>query len=126
MRSYMKFAATVVPAIILGLFIVSCSGEKGTRLGQKIPANAEIVKLEKILANPADFNGKTVVIKGIISGQCPSLCEFFYKEGAHQATIFSQGFKFPKLPTGVAVTVHANVTAGNENVVFSALGIATE
>jgi hypothetical protein len=59
----------------------------------------------------------------VVSGQCPSLCEFFYKEGVHKATIFPHGYKFPKLKTGRPVTVYAQVTHGSENVVFSALGV---
>lgn len=107
-------------------FIMSCTREKGTQSGTKIPANHTIEKLADITADPKAYNGKTVVIKGIISGQCPSLCEFFYSEGTHRATIFPQGFKFPKLPVGKPVTVFAEVTAGDENIVFSALGIAVE
>lgn len=122
-----KRIITVVFTTLCAVFLlVGCGNDKGISLGQEIPKNSELVKLVDIIEKPAAFNGKTVVIKGVISGQCPSLCEFFFKEGSHQATIFPQGYKFPKLATGAPVTVYAQVTAGSENVVFSALGIKTE
>ena len=76
--------------------------------------------------NPAEYNGKNIVLKGTISGQCASLCEFFFKDGAHKATIFPLGYKFPKLPSGRPVTVYAQITSGKENVVVSALGLKVD
>ncbi len=112
--------------ILFSVLVFSgCKNAGGIRLGQEIPADIKPTKLTEILAQPASYNGKTVVVNGIISGQCPSFCEFFFKEGANQVTIFPQGFKLPKLETGKKVTVYANITSG-ENVVFSALGIRTE
>lgn len=118
--TYFKSICTIMAAFV----VIGCSENGKITLGQAIPANSDITKLTDILASPAQFTGKTVVLKGVISGQCPSLCEFFYKEGVQQATVFPQGFKFPKLPTGKPVTVYAQITAGEENVVVSALGIA--
>lgn len=109
--------------ITSAVLLVGCSGDKKVKLGQAIPANSEVIKLRDIAAAPLEYNGKTVVLKGVISGQCPSLCEFFFKEGAHQVTVYPQGYKFPKLPQGKQVTVLASITSGNENIVFSALGI---
>jgi len=116
----------LVSLLVTTLFVATCSKEKGIVLGKPIPAGGPVVKLSEITARPDLFNGKTVVIKGVISGQCPSLCEFFLTEGVHRVTIFPQGYSFPKLPVGSPVAVLAEVTAGSENIVLSALGIATQ
>lgn len=120
--STFKNTTFVFLLVTCAVLLVSC-GEKKVKLGQAIPAGSEVIKLSDIVAAPLEYNGKTVVLKGIISGQCPSLCEFFYNEGAHKVTVFPQGYKFPKLPVGKKVTVLASITSGNENIVFSALGI---
>lgn len=116
---------SVTAILLISSFIIfsGCAKDSALKLGTPIPKNAEIVKLTDVIAAPQQFNGKTVVLQGVISGQCPSLCEFFFKEGPHQVTIFPQGYKFPKLPQGKPVTVLANITSGNENIVFSALGL---
>lgn len=113
----------MVAAMAVVACMTGCSKDQGTRLGVDIPRDAKVVKLASVVENPADYNGKNVVMNGIIAGQCPSLCEFFFKDGVHKATIFPQGYKFPKLTSGKPVTVYAQVTAGEQRVVFSALGV---
>ena len=107
------------------LFAANCS-KSGKTLGAQIPDNEKTVRLSQIVSAADQYNGKTVRMEGIVSGQCASLCEFFFKDGAHTATIFPQGFKLPKLETGRKVAVYARVTAGEEQVVFSALGLRFE
>ncbi len=121
----------VVPGLSALFFAVvlvfsGCKGGGGLSLGQEIPSDIKATKLSEILAQPSSYNGKKVVMSGIVSGQCPSFCEFFFKEGANQVTIFPQGYKFPKLESGKKVTIYASITSGEENVVFSALGIRIE
>jgi len=96
------------------------------RLGVDIPAVEPVVSLETVMAKPAEYEGKTIVMKGIISGQCAALCEFMFRDGLHTATIYPQGFKFPKLKKGKPVTIYTLVISGEENVVFSALGLKME
>ncbi len=128
-RSLSRSAAvlSIVFAVFAGMALVTGCGENaGTKLGVDIPRDAAVVKLASIVEQPADYNGKNVVMKGVIAGQCPSLCEFFFKDGVHKATIFPQGYKFPKLTAGKPVTVYAQVTSGEQRVVFSALGVKVE
>ncbi|NLL13524.1 MAG: hypothetical protein GX267_08975 [Fibrobacter sp.] len=125
-RNMNSVSALFTLILLAGFVFYGCKGGSGIRLGQEIPSDIKTTKLSEILAQPSSYNGKKVVISGIISGQCPSLCEFFFKDGANQVTIFPQGFKFPKLESGKKVTVYASITSGEENVVFSALGIRTE
>ena len=96
------------------------------RLGVDIPADEPATALADVMANPAEFNGRTVVMKGIVTGQCASLCEFFFRDGMHTATIYPQGFKFPRLKRNSPVTIYTQVISGQENVVFSALGLRME
>jgi hypothetical protein len=123
----------IVRPVLLFVFVVAIltvagCDRRGERagLGVAIPAGSEHVKLADIMENPAAYNGRNVVMKGTISGQCPSLCEFLLRDGVHKATIFPQGYKFPKLTVGKPVTVYAQVTSGEEQVVFSALGVRVE
>lgn len=103
--------------------LTGCSNFNKMELGISIPEESPVVSLETVLASPKEYNGKTLVIKGIISGQCASLCEFSLKDGVHKATIYPQGYKFPKLPIGKPVTTYVQVTAGDEQAVLSALGL---
>ncbi|MEZ4550370.1 MAG: hypothetical protein R2874_07815 [Desulfobacterales bacterium] len=50
----------------------------------------------------------------------------FFRDGLYTATIYPQGFKFPKLKRGKPVTIYTQVISGEENVVFSALGLKME
>lgn len=116
--------AVALPVFLL--LVIGCSGSGTTQLGTPIPSDAQVTTLGAVLASAGEYNGKEVVISGRVSGQCPSLCEFFLRDGVHTATIFPQGYAFPKLETGRPVTVYAAVTAGSHNVVLSALGVRLE
>lgn len=122
MRINMLRVLPVLIAATVTLTILGCSNGPAA-LGVAIPGDAQVAKLADVLGNPATYDGKQVIIKGRVSGQCPSLCEFFMKDGAHKVTIFPQGYAFPKLETGKPVTVYAAVTAGPQNVVLNALGV---
>jgi hypothetical protein len=102
------------------------ASESGKGFGVDIPSDQPVVELASVLENPAEFDGKNIVMRGVVKGQCASLCEFFMLDGAHTATIYPQGFKFPKLERGGRVTIYALITSGEENVVISALGLRTE
>ena len=112
-----------VVSVLLVVVASSCQRSGNLQLGMEIPDDLEVTPLAAILEDPAAYNGKSVVMEGTISGQCPALCEFFFSDAAHTVTVWPQGYKFPKLETGKKVTVYANVTSGDEQVVVSALGL---
>jgi hypothetical protein len=128
MRNFYSIKNGGVLTVLFVTALLTLSGCKdgSGKLGVEIPADVQPVKLAAVLEAPAEYNGKQVVMKGIIAGQCPSYCEFTFRDGVHKATIFPEGFKFPKLETGKPVSVLAKVTAGPDNVVFSALGVRIE
>jgi hypothetical protein len=64
-----------------------------------------------------------VVLNGILTGQCASLCDFTYAEGRRSATIFMGGVKAPRIPVGRPVRVTATVHRGERQVVLTARGL---
>jgi len=112
--------------VLVFLILLGCNKEGTQNFGVDVPANLKPVKLGEVLENPTQYNGKQVLMKGVISGQCASLCELFIRDGAHQATFFAEGFKYPKLESEKPVSIYVNITSGPENVVFSALGLRVE
>ncbi|MDY0162231.1 hypothetical protein [Desulfobotulus sp.] len=114
------------------LFVLLVSGFAVQRvgaqvqLGLEIPEGAPVIRLQSVFQDPSIYDGKVLVMKGFVASQCPALCDFTFRDGVHTATIFSQGFKFPKLQRGKAITVYAQVITGKERVVFSALGLKME
>jgi len=120
-RSLVGFA---VPLMVVLIFGCNISGaDAGMRLGVEIPENEPVVKLASVIENPSDYDGRKIVVKGTVSSQCASLCHFIFQDGVHTATIYPQGFKFPKLERGKAVTIYTEVISGEGQVVFSALGL---
>lgn len=123
-RSRLLFLAV---SLSVGAFLAACSGGKGPQsLGKAIPTDVREVTLQQLLSHPDDFNNQKVVIRGHVSGQCASFCEFFLKDGGEAVTIYPQGYKLPKLTIGQKSVVYAEITTGDERVVVSALGVQFE
>jgi hypothetical protein len=127
---YVKLCITVcfsIIAIALVTFGIHVSEARAElRLGAEIPETEPVVRLESVIQTPAEYDGKTIVMKGMVSGQCAALCEFFFRDGIHTATIYPQGFKFPKLKKNKPVTIYTQVISGEGQVVFSAIGLKME
>ncbi|MBL8026158.1 MAG: hypothetical protein JNL74_07095 [Fibrobacteres bacterium] len=110
-------------AVVVSLLAVIGCSKGGTTLGGAIPGDAEKVLLKDLLAEPAKWNGKKVLLHGVVSGQCGSLCDFNLKDGSSVVTVFPEGYELPKLEIGRMADVYALITAGEERVVVSAIGI---
>lgn len=93
------------------------------RVGLNIPLEAKAIKLAEIIENPAVYHGKKLLLEGVFAGACPSLCDFTYREGAKSITVYPQDFKLPKIKKGQRIKIYAEITAGKERVVISALGM---
>lgn len=120
-RSLVGFALPLMVVLIFGCNI--SGADAGVNLGLEIPENEPIVRLASVIENASEYDDKTIVVKGTVSSQCASLCHFIFQDGVHTATIYPQGFKFPKLERGKSVTLYTQVISGEGQVVFSALGL---
>jgi hypothetical protein len=126
MKNIYSFLSFIVTIISLAAGITGCNGPESGRYGVQIPEEAPVLSLAQILESPHIYDGEKLVVKGVIAGQCASLCEFFLRDGVHRATIYPQGYKLPKLTIGKTVRAYVLVTSGEEHVVFSALGLKIE
>jgi hypothetical protein len=130
MRAILAYRVkSIVPVVLMAcmFLLLSCSNAgAGRTRGAAIPADLPAVKLADVLGAPAGYSGKKVVMKGIVSAQCPSLCEFTFKDGVSTALVFPQGFRFPKLKKGRPVTLYAEITSGSGNIAVTALGLRLE
>lgn len=124
-RWYVYLAFFVTAVMLMGCS-PSGSDAFGLQLGVAIPESEPVASLAAVMENPSEYNGKTIVMKGIVSGQCSALCEFFFRDGVHTATIYPEGFKFPKLELNKPVTLYTQVISGEGQTVFSALGLKME
>jgi len=114
---------SLISLLIVAAIIVAGCSKKSASLGKEIPSGAENVKLADLLTNSANWNGKTILIKGNVSSQCASLCDFTLKDGASVVTVFPDGYSLPKLNIGRSAEVYAQITSGEERVIVSAIGI---
>jgi hypothetical protein len=115
--------------VAIVVFTFSCDESttgSDKKYGVDIPSDQPVVALASVLENPAEFDGKSIVMRGVVSGQCASLCELFLLDGTKTATIYPQGFDIPRLEKNTSVTIYAQITNGEANVVISALGLRTE
>lgn len=108
----------MVSAICITMFLWCCGREKSK---MEIPEGIEVTRLLEILENPIKYHGKNVLLSGFVNSVCPSGCDMVYQEGAIAVTIYPKGFKFPKMKKGQPIKVYAEVTAGEERVIISAL-----
>ncbi len=114
-------ALPLMTALLFGLNLSIAVA--GTHLGKEIPKDLSITSLAVVVENPADYDGKTIVLKGIVSSVCASRCHFIFQDGVQTVAIYPRGFKLPKMKRGNAVTVYTEVIAGQGQTVFSALGL---
>ncbi len=119
----MKTSFTSITIMLLAtLMLAGCGNGKTT--GSPESADTLAVPLADVLANPAEYNGKTVVLQGTLSAQCPALCDFTYKEKNQSVTIYMEsGKKAPRMKSGSQIRVTASVLQGERQTVFTALGL---
>jgi hypothetical protein len=131
MKTSISFKHTIVTLVLLAVVFITagCGDSKpgsGRQLGVEIPSDQPVVSLATLLEDPASFDGKRIVMRGVLSGQCASLCEFFMLDGKETATVYPQGFDMIRLEKNTSVTIYAEITNGEENVVISALGLRAD
>lgn len=122
-ESHLLFLSIAVSLVVMTWGCKPASSDSGLQLGAGIPVSEPATNLADIMENPSKYNGKKIVMNGFVSGQCASLCKFYFKDGVHTVTIYPEGFKFPKLEHDKKVTLYSQVVSGEERIVFSALGL---
>ena len=107
----------------LALTLAGC-GEKGTdAYGQEI-SNRNVTKLNAILGQPDNFDGKTVTVEGKIVQEYPTGCWFNMKEdtGMIHVDIKPSGFAIPQ-KVGKTVVVEGTVSVQNNKPVLIGTGV---
>lgn len=105
---------------MLVLLIMACS--KDVTLGKEIPADATIITLKELLANPEKYHDKEITLKGRVDGQCGNKCEFTYAENGESHTIYVGEIEAPTIQKGTPIRVTAHVFNGAEKLILTAQG----
>jgi hypothetical protein len=74
-----KVTATLALAALLAAML-ACGGSKVTRLGKTIPKETTVTTAQAINAAPVDFEGRSVLVKGKITRECPAGCWFWIQD----------------------------------------------
>jgi uncharacterized protein YdeI (BOF family) len=86
-RAKMKTKNTIsyVPLMVLALTLMlpfsGCGKKEADKYGQEI-SDRTVTKVEAILKEPGNFDGKTVTVQGKIIRECPTGCWFEVKENS--------------------------------------------
>ena len=110
-------------AVLIGsaLLLVGCGGT--TTVGHPAAPDTPAVPLREVLASPDVYDGRTVVLRGTLTGLCADRCEFTYTEDGTSVTIYMSSAKAPRVPVGQPVRVTAKVHKGKQQVVITAVGL---
>ena len=108
---------------IIGLFLISgCS--KSETYGDSITGNSPKATVKQILANPENYENKTVTVEGEIKEVCPAGCWFFVKDdhGELYVNIGPSGFAIPN-KTGHKVKIEGEVITHNGSLMLMGKGV---
>jgi hypothetical protein len=105
------------------LILAGCSRKKAEAYGQEI-SERHVTKLNAILSQPDDFNGKMVTIEGKIVQECPTGCWFDIKDdvGMIHVDIKPSGFAIPQ-KVGKTVVVEGQVAVQNNQTILIGKGV---
>jgi hypothetical protein len=117
----MKNSVLATLFVMSMFFITACS--TGGTVGTPAPVDVAPTPLADVLAQPADFDGRTIVLRGILSTQCSSLCDFSFTEKTQSVTIFMGALKPPRINPGQPLRVTTQVHNGEKQVVFTTIGL---
>ncbi len=110
--------------MIIALLIVMLFSSCKNNLGTEIPTDIKPTSYMKIKANPSEFVGKKLILKGTVGPSCcPSMCEMALKTGSEQVSIYPVDFKFKKVKTGTPVKLYVQVVPGEERTLINAYGV---
>jgi cell division protein YceG involved in septum cleavage len=116
------FLLVMLVVIVMITFLLTRYAREETALS--IPAGMEVTRLSDILENPSDFDNKRVLLEGTVGAGCLACPgDFPYQEGVNSIKILTEDFRRPRLRHGQPIRIYAEVKAGEERPVISALAM---
>lgn len=110
-------------ALLAGVMLALAGCDATTTVGTPARSDTPATPLAEVLAAPEKYDGQTVVLKGVLTAQCASRCDFTYTEGNRSITIFTEDPKPPKIQAGQPIHVTAKVHNGESQVILTATGL---
>ena len=109
--------------LILIFLISGCGKKEADKYGQEIQ-NRTITKVEAILKEPGNFDGKTVTVQGKIIRECPTGCWFEVKEnsGIIYVDLNPSGFAIPQ-KVGKKVIVEGKLLVRGSQPMLAGTGV---
>ncbi len=114
-------AAWLVPALAAALITAGCGGTK--TVGTPAGADVSATPLAAVLETPEKYDGKTVVLDGVLEAQCAALCDFTFSESGRSVTVYTPDPKPPRIQNGQPLRVTAAVHKGERQVILTAKGL---
>lgn len=109
MKVTRNIAVALMASVAIVTLIASCSRQSaaGSHFGEPF-TQAPLVTISQLLDKPADFQHKSVRVKGTIERQCPMAgCWYIINDGAGKTLKVELGDYLPKLPQNVGNTAEA-------------------
>ena len=106
------------------IFSISGCGKKAADKYGQVIQNPTVTKIEAILKEPANFDGKTVTVQGKIIRECPTGCWFEVKENAGiiYVDLNPSGFAIPQ-KVGKKVIVEGKVQLRGSQPMLAGTGV---
>ncbi|MDG5816062.1 hypothetical protein QA601_13295 [Chitinispirillales bacterium ANBcel5] len=123
LKKYKFLALILIIALSSFVYLFAGSSKQTEHYGESVPADAEVVALSDIISDPDQYHDKKVVMEGVLTGQCASLCKFNYSEGNDVTVVHLSGFKAPRLAVGTRVRIYSRITAGENRFVITTTGL---
>ncbi len=120
----MRYLVAAIPAVIAMLFVAGCGGAEAKVHGKAIPDDLVMTLIKNLADDPGTFDGRLVLVSGVVSSECPSGCWFWLKDatGEIYVTTHAANFAIPQHVKGNA-TVYGRVLLQDGRAQLLGLGI---
>ncbi len=112
-----------ISVLILALALGGCDRKSAEAYGKEI-SDPNITKLDAVLTQPGNFDGKTVTVQGKIIQECPTGCWFDIKDDSAviHVDINPSSFAIPQ-KVGKTVSVQGRISVQNNRPVLVGTGV---
>jgi len=113
----------VLSILSLMLALSGCGRKETERYGQEI-SDHTLTRVDAILKEASNFDGKTVTLEGTITRECPTGCWFNLKDQAAEiyVDLNPSAFAIPQ-KTGKKVVVEGKVSVRNNQPIIIGTGV---